>query len=267
MLEFRGQWIGTAMRIEFPHSAREDFLWSRAQLRIGSAADNDLVLAATQAAPRHLRIAQDARGWVLEVLPNATRVYVNARPVRERALLRPGDMLSVGDCRMLLCEETSPAQREAPASAAPARCAAALRAVSGGLSGRVLSIGHGLELGPYGRCPLELPQGETASLKLGWQNGLLMLESAQASATYPLRVNGVPVQRLALQPGDQLSLGPHRFVFDAPGMAAEPVVEPPAPSATIQSGTAAGPRGELWWLILTAAVLALGIALALWWRL
>lgn len=266
MLEFPGQWIGTAMRIEFPHSAREDFPWTRAQLRIGSAADNDLVLAATQAAPRHLRIAQDARGWVLEVLPSATRVYVNARPVRERALLRPGDMLSVGDCRMRLCEELAPTQREAPATAAPARCAAALRAVSGSLSGRVLPIGEGLELGPYGRCPLELPQGETAGLKLGWQDGRLLLEATQASATYPLRVNGVAVQRLALQAGDQLSLGPHRFVLDAPGMAAEPVVEPPAPPAPAQPAVAAGARGELWWLILTAAVLALGIALVLWLR-
>ena len=37
------------MRIEFPHAAREDFHWAQAQLRIGSAPDNDLVLAANQA--------------------------------------------------------------------------------------------------------------------------------------------------------------------------------------------------------------------------
>ena len=266
MLECHGQWIGTAMRIEFLHSAREDFLWAEPQLRIGSAADNDLVLSATQAAPRHLRIEQDNRGWVLHVLPSATRVYVNARPVRERALLRPGDMLSVGDCRMLLRAAVSPEQREAAPAPVQARCTAALRALAGALSGRVLPIGDGLELGPYGRYPLELPQGEVASLKLGWQDDCLMLETAQASMTYPLRLNGVPVQRVALQPGDQLSLGPHRFVLDAPGMEAEPAIVPSEPPTSILPEDAAGPRGEVWWLIVTAAVLALGIALVLWIR-
>ena len=263
MLECGGQWTGKAMRIEFLHSAREDFLWAKPQLRIGSAADNDLVLSATQAAPRHLRIEQDRRGWVLQVLPTATRVYVNARPVRECALLRPGDMLSVGDCRMLLRDDVSPEQREAMAAPAQVRCTAALRALSGALSGRVLPIGSSLELGPYGRFPLELPQGETASLKLAWEDGGLMLEAAQASVAYPLRVNGAPVQRVALRPGDQLSLGPHRFVLDAPGMEAEPAIAPPEPSTPVLPEDVAGPRGEVWWLIVTAAVLALGIALVL----
>ncbi|BFI96334.1 MAG: hypothetical protein RSP_18440 [Rhodanobacter sp.] len=252
------------MRIEFLHSAREDFPWTAPQLRIGSAADNDLVLSAGQAAPRHLRIEQDRRGWVLSVLPSATRVYVNARPVRERALLRPGDMLSVGDCRMLLRDDVSPEQREIMAAPAQARCTAALRALAGTLSGRVLPLVDGLELGPYGRLPLDLPQGETAGLAFGWQDDRLMLEATQASATYPLRVNGVAVQRVAMQPGDQISLGPHRFVLDAPGMKAEPVSAPPAPPAPALPEDVAGPRGEVWWLIVTAAVLALGIALVLW---
>ncbi len=267
MLEFPGQWTGTAMRIEFLHSAREDFLWARPQLRLGSAADNDLVLSAAQAAPRHLRIEQDRRGWVLVVLPSATRVYVNARPVRERALLRPGDMLSVGDCRMLLRDDVPPDQREVPPAPAQARCTAALRALAGALSGRVLSIGDGLELGPYGRCPLELPQGERAGLKLAWRDGRLLLAAAPVSAGYPLRVNGVPVEQAVLQPGDQISLGPHRLVLDAPGMQPEPAVARAAPPAPALPEQAAGPRGEVWWLILTAAVLALGIALVLWIRL
>ena len=103
------------MRIEFPHAAREDFHWSQARLRIGSAPDNDLVLAVTQAAPRHLCIQHDRRGWVLQVLPGAGRIYVNARPVHERALLRAGDVVSVGDCRLLLCADVDPSQRQCAA--------------------------------------------------------------------------------------------------------------------------------------------------------
>lgn len=255
------------MRIEFLHSAREDFLWTNARLSIGSSADNDLVLAATQAAPRHLSIEQDRRGWVLRVQPAATRVYVNARPVRERALLRPGDTLSVGDCRMLLRETASPDPCDVPPSPPQARSTAALRALAGALSGRVLPIGDGLVLGAYGRYPLELPQGETASLRLDWRDQRLWLESVSASASYPLRVNGVAVQSVILRPGDQLSLGPHRLLLDAPGMRLEPEPAPLAVPTAPAAAETTGPRGEAWWLIATAAVLALGIALVLWLRL
>ena len=148
------------MRIEFPRSAREDFHWTQPQLRIGSAPDNDLVLAAGHAAEHHVRIQHDRRGWVLQVLSTAARIHVNARPVRERALLRAGDVVSVGGCRMLLRDDEDPAQRPALQVSQEGRCTVALRAVGGPLSGRVLSLGGSLELGSQSRVPLDLPQGE-----------------------------------------------------------------------------------------------------------
>jgi len=251
------------MRIEFPNSAREDFRWDQLLLRIGSAPDNDLVLAAHQAGAHHLRVQQDRRGWVLQVLPQGNRIYVNARPVRERALLRPGDILSVGDCRMLLRSDDEPGARK-PLDVAPLeRCTVALRAVAGPLSGRVLPVQDKLELGALGRYPMELPQGESASARVSWRDGQLWLESVQPSARYPLRVNGVAVEQVALQPGDQISLAMHRFVLDAPGMEPEPEIVMAEPAPTHLPEEDAGPRGEVWWLIVTAAVLALGIALIL----
>jgi hypothetical protein len=251
------------MRIEFPNAAREDFHWTQAQLRIGSAPDNDLVLAASQAASQHLRIQQDRRGWVLQVLPSADRIYVNARPVRERALLRAGDVVSVGDCRMLLRADQDPSLRPPLSVPEQGRCTVALRAVAGPLSGRVLPLQDSLELGPQGRCALELPQGDVASLRIFWDGGQLWLEATQPSERHPLRVNGVGVQRLALQPGDQIGLAMHRFVVEAPGMEPEPEIVMSAPPPTHLPEEAAGPTGEVWWLIVTAAVLALGIALVL----
>jgi hypothetical protein len=263
MLEFRGLSTGSPMRIEFPNAAREDFHWTQAQLRIGSAPDNDLVLAAGQAAPQHLRIQQDRRGWILQVLPSADRIHVNARPVRERALLRAGDVVSVGDCRMLLRADQDPAHRSPLSVPEQGRCTVALRAVAGPLSGRVLSLQDSLELGSQGRCPLELPQGDVAALRIFWQDGQLLLEVTQSSERHPLRVNGVIVQKLALQPGDQIGLAKHRFVVDAPGMEPEPEIVMPEPEPVHLPEEAAGPTGEVWWLIVTAAVLALGIALVL----
>jgi len=251
------------MRIEFPNAAREDFHWTQAQLRIGSAPENDLVLAASQAAAQHLRIQQDRRGWVLQVLPSADRIYVNARPVRERALLRAGDVVSVGDCRMLLRADEDPGLRPPLSVPEQGRCTVALRAVAGPLSGRVLPLQDSLEFGPQGRYALELPQGDVASLRIFWDGGQLLLEAIQPSERHPLRVNGVGVQRLALQPGDQIGLAMHRFVVEAPGMEPEPEIVMSEPLPAHLPEEAAGPTGEVWWLIVTAAVLALGIALVL----
>ncbi len=251
------------MRIEFPHAAREDFHWAQAQLRIGSAPDNDLVLAANQAAPQHVCIQHDRRGWVLQVLPGAGRIYVNARPVRERALLRAGDVVSVGDCRLLLCADEDPQQRHPGAVKESSACTAALRAVAGPLSGKVLPIHEHLELGPHGRPALELPQDEATSLRVAWRDGQLMLQVLEPSARHPLRVNGVPVQSVALQPGDQIGLAMHRFVVEAPGMKPEPEIIPPASPPMQQDQTPPDTSGGTWWLILTAVVLAAGIGLVL----
>ena len=263
MLEFRGPSTGSHMRIEFPNAAREDFHWTQAQLRIGSAPDNDLVLAVGQAAPQHLQIQQDRRGWVLQVLPSTERIYVNARPVRERALLRAGDVVSVGDCRMLLRDDHDPATRALLSVPEQERCTVALRAVAGPLSGRILPLRDSLEFGPQGRCPLELPQGDVAMLRIFWDNGQLLLQAIQTSERHSLRVNGAIVSRLALQPGDQIGLAMHRFVVEAPGMEPEPEIVMAAPLPAHLPEEAAGPTGEVWWLIVTAAVLALGIALVL----
>lgn len=263
LLESRGPLTGPQMRIEFPHSAREDFPWAEARLTVGSAPDNNLVLAAHQAVPHHLCIQQDHRGWVLQVLPGGSRIYVNARPVHERAILRAGDVLSMGDCRMLLKSDDRPFERESWAIAHSHRCPVALRAVAGPLSGRVFALHDALELGPHAPVRLDLPQGESASLRIFWRDGQLRLLQERGSQRYPLRVNGVVASDLALRPGDQLGLATHRFVLDAPGMQPEPPLAMPSPEVELLPEDLAGPRGEVWWLIVTAAVLALGIALAL----
>jgi type III secretion system (T3SS) inner membrane Yop/YscD-like protein len=264
LIESRRHAVGHFMRIEFPHSTRAGFPWKQALLRIGSEPDNDLILAAGQSAPHHLRIRIDARGWVLDVLPDATRVYVNARPVRERAILRPGDMLSVGDCRMLLCADEAPEGRASPDMPEQERCTVALRAVAGPLSGQVLPLSDRLELGPYGRLPLDLPQGENATLVIFWRDGELRLETEQSlDSRYSVRVNGIATQQTVLLPGDQIGIGMHRFLIDAPGLEPEPEIVMPEPLHEPLPEDAAGPRGEVWWLIATAAVLALGIALLL----
>jgi pSer/pThr/pTyr-binding forkhead associated (FHA) protein len=251
------------MRIEFVSSARGDFHWSRPVLTIGRADDNDLVVSEAQVAARHVTLHRDRRGLVLEVAPDTGRVYVNARPVRERALLRPGDSLSLGDCRMLIRDDADLEAREVR-EPTESRCTVALRPVAGPLSGRVIPVGDRLELGAsHGAMPLELPGNDAALLVLAWDGGELVLDASRVPARHAVRVNGVKAVRASLQPGDQLGIASHRFVVDGPGWAAEPKVVMPEPEPEPLPEDAAGPRGDVWWLILTAAVLALGIALVL----
>ncbi|MBB3227060.1 hypothetical protein FHW69_001661 [Luteibacter sp. Sphag1AF] len=252
------------MRIEFVSSARGDFHWSQPVLRLGRADGNDLVVAEPQVAAHHVSILKDRRGLTLEVAPSVGRVYVNARPVRERALLRAGDSLSIGDCRMLIRDDDDIEQREL-IPATDAHCTVALRPVAGPLSGRTLPVGDRLELGaPHSAWPLELPQGDAAVLSIYWHDGALRLDGSRVPARHALRLNGVRVVQASLQPGDQIGVGAHRFVLDGPGWSAEPVIVPaPAPEPEVLPEDAAGPRGEVWWLILTAALLALGIAVVL----
>ncbi len=233
-------------------------------LRIGSEPDNDLILAAGQAAAHHLRIRLDRRGWVLEVLPDATRVYVNARPVRERAILRPGDMLSVGDCRMLLCADGTQKAAHPPRcpnkNAAPSRCVrwpgrSPVRCCRCRIVWNWVRKGASRWIFRRARRP---------RLTLFWHDGQLQLETGQPlDSRYALRVNGVATQQAVLLPGDQIGIGMHRFLVDAPGLQPEPEIVLPEPAHEPLPEDVAGPRGEVWWLIVTAAVLALGIAVLL----
>ncbi|HEY4093256.1 MAG TPA: FHA domain-containing protein [Luteibacter sp.] len=251
------------MRIEFVSSARGDFHWSRPVLTIGRAEDNDLVVSESQVAPRHVTIHRDRRGMVLEVAAGVGRVYVNARPVREKALLRPGDSLSLGDCRMLVRDDEDLEARELQ-EPTDARCTAALRPVAGPLSGRLVAIGDRLELGAtHGAMPLELPGNDAALITLAWVDEELILDASRVPARHAVRVNGVRTVRAALQPGDQIGLATHRFILEAPGWLAEPVVAAPEPEPEAEPEEPAGPRGDVWWLILTAALLAAGIAVVL----
>ena len=232
-------------------------------LTIGRAEDNDLVVSETQVAARHVSIHRDRRGLVLQVAPETGRVYVNARPVRERALLRPGDSLSLGDCRMLVRDD---ADLDARVTVEPteSRCTVALRPVAGPLSGRVVAVGDRLELGStHGALPLELPGNDAALLTLAWEQGDLVLDASRVPARHAVRVNGVKVVRASLQPGDQIGIAAHRFVVDGPGWAAEPVVIMSDPEPEVAVPDTDAPRGDVWWLIATAALLALGISAVL----
>ena len=244
------------MRLGFP-APRDDFASSATTITIGRDAGCDLRLDDTGIVGCHLRLSHDRRGIVLDVLPGAPRVYVNARPVRERALLTAGDQISVGSAQLLFKSDQPPPA--APVASADAQCppgSAILRMLTGAMSGQILAVALTLDLGAA-----DLPAG---SVRVELCDGVPCLRSRAEHEAPWLRVNGHAVSSARLRDGDQVMLGTQRFRVEAPTVAArDQAAQSFLPHEAALPEDTAGPRREVWWLLLTAAVLALAIALVL----
>ncbi len=244
------------MRLGLP-APRDDFASSAPTITIGHDAGCDLVLDAAGVFGRHLRLSHDRRGTVLDVLPGAPRVYVNARPVRERALLAAGDQISIGSAQLLLKSDQPPPP--APAADADPQSppgAAALRALTGALSGQTQPIAPTWSLDGAG--PL------VGAVRVELCDGIPCLRSAGLPDDQRPRVNGHAVATARLHDGDQILFGMQRFRIEAPTVAArDEAAQSFLPHEAALPEDTAGPRREVWWLLLTAAVLALAIALVL----
>lgn len=247
------------MRVVCIHPAREPAILAGGRFSVGSAADNDIVAIGADA--HHASIGVDRRGLVLEVNPGSQRVYVNARPVRERALLRYGDAVTVGAQKFVLTPDAEPEAAAAGAATASAGLAAALRVITGSASGQALAVAPELRLGLGSRHFGELAY----ACRIAQADGGLVFE---ADSLTP-RVNGWHCKSARLQPGDQITLGEHRLLVEAPGLehAAHVATLPPPPAPPEPEPVAdASAHTEAWWLIGAAVVLAGLIALFLYMR-
>jgi hypothetical protein len=250
------------MRVVCFHPARDPVMCGGGPVRVGSAPDDAVVLNGAGVQPGHLTIVADARGLVLTVRPGCQRIYVNARAVREQALLRYGDTVTLGANKFLVTSDVAPPDMEPAARHAGAMDEAVLRTASGATSGQALAVDSELHLGAGSHHFADLPY----ACRVAWVSGGLVFES---DSNLP-RINGWRRNRVALAPNDQIVLGEHRLVVEAPGLQyarhlsslPPPVVKPPeAPTRE-----PAPPATEIWWLIAAAVVIAALISLFLYFR-
>jgi pSer/pThr/pTyr-binding forkhead associated (FHA) protein len=263
------------MRLSFLNGEHADFVVGNGVVSLGQAEGNTLVLAGRDVAPWHARVNVDARGIVLEVLDFAARTHVNARPVREKALLRLGDVLVLGVVAMMLkpdrddaIETTLPPEPIESGDAsdfAPARVV--LRGVAGGHFGRAIALRQRLVVGRAADCDIVVDDAQIAphhaSIEsIGEAIGLRDMGSGAG-----VLVNGLRVSTAVLHGGDQLAFGRDHFVVEAPGMPLRGETAPDDALADADqnpaiSADAAAPvdaRGSIWWLIGAAALIALGL--------
>lgn len=271
------------MKISFPGGERQDFLAGDGVVRVGAADDNDIVLpAAKQVQPQHLELQFEARrGITLSVVDRGAVVHVNGRPVREKAILRLGDMVGVGSVRMVIRPDADRTEKPPKASAenetrqrfTPPRVI--LRGVSGSYFGKVIPLRSKTIIGRGSDCDLMLNEPEMSRRHALIENtleGLFLRDLGSANGTF---VNGTSVRDTVLKPGDQIAFDQNRFMIEAPGylvmapgdeqvhtgvitQVQRPFVAPPpaTPASMPESENSA-----VDWIIMTAAVVTL-IALA-----
>jgi len=281
------------MRLTFPNGEHPDVV-EPSRITLGSGSDSRVRLDGL--ADRHAVLANDRRGLWLVIESGEATAHVNARPVSRLALVRPGDLISLGHVQMLLRSETDPRTAKLPPlSTALTRENTTNNAIC---SERFLLRGvggahYGLS---FPLCdPVVIGRGDTADLRLdepalgdrharvelhGDRVALRDLNVGQGEGTL---LNGVPVRDALLSAGDQLAWEQNRYVLEAPGLSPpvqrhdttpipptsapahttqtmRPVMTQSSQKATSQDVSLPQRKGAtVWWLIASAAVLGAAI--------
>ena len=278
------------MRLHFPNKEHADLLMAPGDTTIGAAADNALVLNRPGVAAHHASLHVGDRGFVLSVIESGARVHVNARPVREKAILRLGDVVSLDTLQFILKPDRDASIRtDVPAASragddtptrmrnAPPR--AVLRGVSGAYFGRIVPLRGKLVIGRDNDCDLILDEPEMSRRHAVIEHAgdvIFLRDLGSANGTF---VNGVQVRDAVLHPDDQIAFDHNRFLLEAPGLPGRDhnqIDERDAPNITQTMRAVRLPdeeralpvsnpasRNDIWWLIGAAALIGLGIALLL----
>lgn len=213
------------MKISFPGGERQDFLTGEGVVRVGSAPDADIALPAAKGVrPQHLTIQiEPRRGITLGVSEPGATVQVNGRPVKEKAILRLGDVVIAGSVRMVMRPDQDRTEKppkplsdqETRQRYTPPRVV--LRGVSGAHFGKVITLRGRTVIGRGSDCDLVLNEPEMSRRHALIENsseGLFLRDLGSSNGTF---VNGTPVRDTVLKPGDQLAFDQNRFLIEAPG--------------------------------------------------
>lgn len=255
------------MRLSFVNGGHGDLVVTSGGVNLGSADGNDVVIDGKDVSPWHARIFVDARGIVLQVLDPAAQTHVNARPVREKALLRRGDVLHLGHTSVAIKADDDALQTRLPAPVARESANASrvvLRGLSGANAGRAIPVGARAVVGSHRGADIVVDDTRLAPHHAAVEiiGEGIWLRGGEKSRSH---VNGVETRDARLFPGDQVAFARHHFIVEAPGFGHRAEVDEaddeanpaPTPVDAADSGTGSG----VWWLIGVAAVIAAGLYL------
>lgn len=203
------------MKLAFPNGEHDDLAIGKGSFSIGSSEKDDIVIGAEQRAI----LTVDQRGITLTRDDgNGGEIMVNARPVREKAILRLGDHIRIGAVDMVLRSEdvkhrTPPFPFEALSEdLLPAKIH--LRGISGHYSGAVFPVRDTVTLGADDTADIRIPAELDIHLSVGWKDDQVYVKREGGQGV--LDVNGHQVKHAQVKAGDQIAVGEERFLVEAP---------------------------------------------------
>lgn len=282
------------MRLTFPNGEHPDVV-EPSRVTLGSGGDSRVRLDGLS--ERHAVLANDRRGLWLVIESGDAVAHVNARPVKRLALVRPGDLITLGDVQIQLRSEFDPKPTQLPpAEGLPDRadngaiCAErfVLRGVGGAHYGRSFPLCRPVVVGRGESANLRLEEPAMAENQARIElhgDSVVLRDLGKGDGT---TLNGVPVRNAVLMAGDQLAWEQNRYVLEAPGLSApvqrhdttplpktktnhpttqtmRPVTATPssaktAPQMTPVEALPSRSGNTVWWLIAAAALLGAAIA-------
>ena len=263
------------MRLSFANGEHADVVVDAGTASLGSAEGNTLIFSNRDVAPWHASVTVDSRGGVLEILDPDARTHVNARPVREKALLRCGDVLCLGKMlitikldRDELLDTVVPAQSIPQPAAQPPRVV--LRGVSGSHFGKTIAVNPRIVIGREQGCDLVVDDTQLAPQQATLESAGESIYLRNLAEADVVSVAGVQVRNAVVHAGDQLVFGRSHFIVEAPSLPArgdegpqlrDSITAPHVPdSGNGVSGQPTPERSAVGWLIGVAALIALGLA-------
>ena len=282
------------MRLTFPNGEHPD-VTEPSRVTLGSGSDSRVRLDSL--ADRHAVLANDRRGLWLVIESSEATAHVNARPVSRLALVRPGDLISLGRVQMLLRSESDPMNPQLPAATAAFTRDSArnspmcserflLRGVGGAHSGQSFPLSDPVVVGRGDSADLRLEEPTLADrhVRIELHGDRVVLRDLSTGQGEGTTLNGVRVRNALLAAGDQLAWEQNRYVLEAPGLSApvqrhdttplpathsHPTTQTLRPVTAVHSIQASAQSDApmpqqrkgagVWWLIAAAAVLGAAI--------
>ncbi len=216
------------MRLVFRARMHADVSLHPGELNFGASDECDVCCPDAGWLPHQATLSIDPqRGLWLRLEPGAGLAHVNARPVHEHAMLRLGDVVSLGKVQFtVMLENEDVLVRELPSAPSTPRDAAArvaasravLRGLAGVFHGRTFPLGAGVVIGSGAEADVCIEGAHLAPqhARLSLRHEQIVLRAEAPGNT--LCVNGETVENAVLHPGDQIVIEPHRFVIEAPGL-------------------------------------------------
>jgi pSer/pThr/pTyr-binding forkhead associated (FHA) protein len=237
---------------------------SQGVVRIGAAADNELVLDGDGVQPVHARVTLDQDGAMLRLAKADLDVMVNHRRVESLAFLHDGDHIELAGIGIAV-QVTSEGDDTARGDGRPDDRATrvrrvppkfVLRGVTGSQFGKLIPIYGRLVIGRGSDCDLALEEpglSRRHAVVETLPEGLFLRDLGSANGSF---LNGTRVRDAALRHGDQIVLDSVRFLVQAIDQ-----IDQPGHGAAAQPQSR---RSQLFgWMLMAGAMFCVGVGAAL----